>query len=72
MCQPGRPSPQGLSQLGSPGFARLPEGEVHRVLFLLVDLDAGAGLHVVEAAVRELAVVVVARRPGSRRRRSAG
>ena len=33
MCQPGRPLPHGDTQLGSPGFGGLPQGEIHRVLF---------------------------------------
>ena len=60
MCQPGRPGPQGLSQDGSPGRGALPQGEVHRVLFVLVYLDAAARLHPLQSTVAQLAVALAA------------
>ena len=47
MCQPGRPGPHGDCQLGSPG-GHLPQHEVHRVAFHVVDLYARAGLQLIQ------------------------
>ena len=41
------------------GLGGLPQGEVHRVLFLLADLDARASLHIVQPAAGEFAVFFV-------------
>ncbi len=59
MCQPGRPLPHGLFPGRLAGLGGLPQGEVHRMFFGLLDFDARAGLHVVELAARELAVVLI-------------
>ena len=39
-------------------FSPFPESEVHGIVFAVVDFDAGAGHHVVEAAAAQFAVVV--------------
>ena len=48
-------SPRALPR-GFTGLCRLPEGEVHRVLLRLVDLNACSRLHVFEAASAEATV----------------
>ena len=53
--------PQGEGHAGTPGFRRLPQHEVHRIALVGRDVDAGAGLHLLEAAARQLAVVGHAR-----------
>ena len=39
-------------------FSTLPEGKVHGIMFAVVDFDAGAGFHVIEAAAAQFTVVV--------------
>ena len=39
-------------------FSTLPEGKVHGIVFTVVNFDAGAGFHVVEAAAAQFTVVV--------------
>ena len=57
MCQPGRPLPRGVSQECLAGLGGLPEGEVAGgVLVVLVDVDAGAVVDVLEVLLGELAV----------------
>ena len=53
------PLPHGLSQNGSPGLAAFQSAKSSRILLALVDLDPRAGQHIVEVAVRELAVIRV-------------
>ena len=61
ICQPGRPGPHGRSQaVSSPGFLRLPEREVERVLLEALRPGLLALVHLVRVSVRELAVVVEA------------
>ena len=36
MCQPGRPGPQGESQVGSPGDGRLPQDEIERIALVRI------------------------------------
>ena len=72
MCQPGRPSPQGDSHAGVLALlARLPEREVLRRLLQLGGVVALALLHLLQRAVRELAVARRTTRRGSTRRRRA-
>ena len=60
MCQPGRPRPHGRVPGGVLALLlRLPEREVERVLLAVGALDALALVHVVDVAVRELAVARV-------------
>ena len=54
---PGTPPPPRALPPRLPGFARLPEGKVHRVMLALIDLDARPGQHLFKTTVRELAVV---------------
>ena len=70
MCQPGRPGPQGESQqVSSPSLCDFQRAKSSGLS--LSELGAGllALVHVLRAAVGELAVAVEAARPGSRRRR---
>ncbi len=56
-CQPGRPAPRAVSQLGSPGLGAFPENEVAGVfLLVLVRVDPRAGEVVLRSNPRELAV----------------
>ena len=60
MCQPGRPGvpmPAGEGQRGIAGLRGFPKHEVHRVFLVGRDVDPRAGLHLLEAAAGELAVV---------------
>ena len=60
MCQPGRPGaamPAWRRPGRLAGLRRLPQHEVHRVALVGRDLDARAGLHLVERALRQPAVV---------------
>ena len=63
MCQPGRPGPQGLSHDGSPGLAAFQRAKSAGCSFCSPGLDARAGHHRVQAAVRELPVVLLGRHP---------
>ena len=64
MCQPGRPGPQGESQLRVLALlVRLPEREVERVLLQRGRARLLALVHVLGAAVGELAVAVEAADP---------
>ena len=58
MCQPGRARPPGALPRRLAGASPLPEGEVHGVFLVLVDLDAAAGLHALQGAVAQLTVAV--------------
>ncbi len=52
----GAPRPPGAVPGGFPGFAGLPKGKIKRIVFLQIDVDPGAGQHIVQAAPGELAV----------------
>ena len=58
MCQPGRARPPGALPRWLAGTGALPEGEVHGVFLVLVDLNAAARLHALQGAVAELAVAL--------------
>ena len=67
MCQPGRPSPISVDQLGSPVAGTLPEREVaHVVLAVLVGLDALPDPLLRRVEVRQRAVRGPATRCGRR------
>ena len=60
MCQPGRPGaamPAGYGHAGSPGFDGFHSTKSARVALVGRDFDPGAGDHLVERALRQLAVV---------------
>ena len=58
MCQPGRPASAPRARPGRLArLRRLPQHEVLRVLLVGRDLDAGAGDHLVERAMRQPAIV---------------
>ena len=60
MCQPGKPTPQGLSHCrmcSRPGL--LPQSEIRRVALLVAHGLAAAGLLLLQHAVGELAVAIV-------------
>ena len=52
----GSAVPPGALPPGFPFLARLPEGKIEGIAFLVVHVDAGAGQHVVEVPAGELAV----------------
>ena len=60
MCQPGRPGtvmPDGRRPGGLAGLGRLPQHEIHRVALVGRDLDPRAGLHLVQRAAGQQAVI---------------
>ena len=60
MCQPGKPSPQGLSQRRiCSGSARFPEREVFGVALFVAHSLARSGFLLLDVAVGELAVIGV-------------
>ena len=57
MCQPGRPGPIGRVPEASPGFGRLPQGEIAgAVFFIFVHIDARAIFHSRKIFLGKLAV----------------